>query len=350
MKISIIIPVYNTEKYLPKCLESVINQTYKNIEIIIVDDCSSGNCEEIVKSYQEQDDRIIYLKHHVNKGLYAARETGVRHANGSYIIHVDSDDWLGLELAQKINDASLQDSDLFIYDTISVRSQGKEKALWTNKGASDFDNATLFTALCSRSFSSWATCGKVLKRTLALETYNKININSHLTMAEDLLFFFYYAYFCKNAIHIPYDGYYYNLTNISVNRISYTLAKSQSHLQNLHIVIERIKSLMQDQDVNLSVYKPIIQELAQSYFIRLNELSINDKNTIFTLLVDVFGTEILVDYISALSQFRDDKIRVTSDQLITKIFPKNSKQYNILRMIILQMYNIFHYILDRDKK
>ncbi|WP_143277871.1 glycosyltransferase family 2 protein, partial [Brachyspira sp. G79] len=71
---SIIIPVYNTEKYLKKCLDSVINQTFKDIEIIIVNDHSPKNCDEIVSQYK--DERIVYIKHEVNKGLLLARKTG----------------------------------------------------------------------------------------------------------------------------------------------------------------------------------------------------------------------------------------------------------------------------------
>ena len=345
MKISIIIPVYNTEEYLPKCLDSALNQTHQNIEIIVVNDCSLGNCEEIIQSYIQKCPRIVYLQHDKNKGLYAARETGVKKAMGEYIIHLDSDDWLALDLAQKVNDLCFQQPDLFIYDAISVRTQGQEKAIWTNKGANNFDNSTLFVALCSRSFSSWAMWGKVFKRTVALDIYNKININSHLTMAEDLLFFFYYAYFCENAVHIPYNGYYYNLTNTSVNRTEYTLEKAQSHLKNLQIVTDKIRSFAQDHQIDPHMYAPIMQELAQSYFIRLDELTINDKNTIFPLLVDVFGAEILLDYISVQAQFRDNKIRVANDQLITKIFPKNSKRYNFLRAFLMKIY----YIIKRGK-
>ena len=345
MKISIIIPVYNTEQYLPKCLDSALNQTYQNIEIIVVNDCSPGNCEEIIKSYIQKYNKIIYLQHDKNKGSYSARQTGTLKATGDYILYADSDDWLGLDLAQKVNDCCFQQPDLFIYDVISVRSQGQEKAIWTNKGANNFDNSTLFTALCSRSFSSWATCGKVFKRTIALDIYNKININSHLTMAEDLLFFFYYAYFCDNTVYIPYNGYYYNLTNTSVNRMCYTLEKAQSHLKNLQIVTDKIRSFAQDHQIDPYIYIPIIQELAQSYFIKLDELTINDKNTIFSLLVDVFGIEVLLNYVSMQAQFKDDKIRVISDQLITKIFPKKSKRYRLVRTFLMKIY----YIIKRGK-
>lgn len=91
--ISIIVPVYNVEKYLEKCVDSLINQTYKNIEIILVDDGSKDNsgslCDEIAKK-----DSRIHVIHKKNGGLSSARNEGLKHANGSYIGFVDSDDWL----------------------------------------------------------------------------------------------------------------------------------------------------------------------------------------------------------------------------------------------------------------
>ena len=74
--ISIIVPVYNTEKYLRRCLDSLVNQTFNDIEIIIVNDCSQGNCKEIIEEYQKKDNRIKYIEHSENKSLLQARKTG----------------------------------------------------------------------------------------------------------------------------------------------------------------------------------------------------------------------------------------------------------------------------------
>lgn len=83
--ISLIIPVYGTEKYLRRCIESVINQNYKELEIILVNDCSPGNAEEIILEYQQENSRIKYVKHDVNRGLFQARITGAEMATGDYI-------------------------------------------------------------------------------------------------------------------------------------------------------------------------------------------------------------------------------------------------------------------------
>ena len=93
--LSVIIPVYNVEIYLPRCLDSVIGQTYKNLEIIIVDDGSTDNSGKIAEQYAAQDDRI-YVIHQENRGLGPARNSGLDVASGDFITFVDSDDWLEL--------------------------------------------------------------------------------------------------------------------------------------------------------------------------------------------------------------------------------------------------------------
>lgn len=93
-KLSIVIPVYNTAEYLTECLDSIINQTYSNIEIICVDDCTPDNSAEIIKEYAAKDNRIKYIKHSENKKQGAARNTGIDAASGKYITFIDSDDYL----------------------------------------------------------------------------------------------------------------------------------------------------------------------------------------------------------------------------------------------------------------
>lgn len=94
VKISVIIPVYNVEKYLSQCLDSVINQTFKDIEIICVNDGSSDNSLEILKDYAQRDDRIIIKNFEENKGVSAARNWALNIAKGEYIYFIDSDDWI----------------------------------------------------------------------------------------------------------------------------------------------------------------------------------------------------------------------------------------------------------------
>ncbi|MBS4763579.1 MAG: glycosyltransferase family 2 protein [Brachyspira sp.] len=89
---SIIVPIYNTERYLRRCLDSLVNQTFKDIKIIIVNDASQGNCKEIIEEYKKKDNRIKYIEHSENKSLLQARKTGNIASTGKYIMYVDSDD------------------------------------------------------------------------------------------------------------------------------------------------------------------------------------------------------------------------------------------------------------------
>ena len=103
MNFSIVIPVYNVEKYIEKCIESVINQTYKDFEVIIVNDGSKDNSQKIIDKYVKNDKRIkSYIKE--NGGLSDARNFGVTKTNGEYLVFLDSDDYLELDLLEKVNE------------------------------------------------------------------------------------------------------------------------------------------------------------------------------------------------------------------------------------------------------
>ena len=95
--ISIIIPIYNTEKYLKRCLDSVINKSYENLEIILINDGSTDASEEICKDYLEKDKRIKYFKK-ANGGLSSARNYGIKKSTGKYIGFVDSDDVISYDM------------------------------------------------------------------------------------------------------------------------------------------------------------------------------------------------------------------------------------------------------------
>lgn len=105
-KISIIVPVYNVEKYLKQCLDSIIHQTYNNIEIICVNDGSTDHSLDILKSYA-YDDRIKIVEK-TNGGLSDARNAGLKHVTGEYIMFVDSDDWIDVETCEKSIEKMIQ--------------------------------------------------------------------------------------------------------------------------------------------------------------------------------------------------------------------------------------------------
>ena len=93
--ISIIVPVYNVEQYLPRCIDSIIHQTYSNLEIILVDDGSTDSCGALCDNYAEKDGRIQVI-HQQNAGLGPARNSGMKICSGEYVTFIDSDDFIPL--------------------------------------------------------------------------------------------------------------------------------------------------------------------------------------------------------------------------------------------------------------
>lgn len=125
--VSVIIPVYNVEPYIEKCLFTVINQTYKYLEIIVVNDGSTDGSESIILKFQKEDKRIIYIKKE-NGGLGAARNTGIEAASGKYICFVDSDDWVDLDyIKTMLRTAIIDKSEIVICNMIYQYLDGKVK-------------------------------------------------------------------------------------------------------------------------------------------------------------------------------------------------------------------------------
>lgn len=124
MKITVVIPVYNAEKYLEKCITSVLKQTYKNLEIIIIDDGSNDNSSLIIKKMAKLDSRIIFIQQE-NLGPGIARNKGIEHATGKYVVFLDSDDFLESNYLELIS-IKAQNKDLIFIDVLQVTKDLKE--------------------------------------------------------------------------------------------------------------------------------------------------------------------------------------------------------------------------------
>lgn len=125
-KVSIIIPVYKVEKYLPECLNSVIGQTYSDLQIILIDDGSPDNCGAICDDYAAKDDRITVI-HSENGGLSAARNRGLALCEGEYVFFVDSDDYLEPNAIEVLYQTTKADNlDILLYDAISFDETSTE--------------------------------------------------------------------------------------------------------------------------------------------------------------------------------------------------------------------------------
>lgn len=124
--ISVIVPIYKTEKYILKCLNSIQSQTYTDIEIICVDDASSDRSVDIVEQCKALDPRIKLIRHHTNLGLSAARNTGIDIAEGQFIASVDSDDFISADFLEKLYGAALEnDCDIVACGLNEVDNKGR---------------------------------------------------------------------------------------------------------------------------------------------------------------------------------------------------------------------------------
>ena len=130
-KVSIVVPIYNVENYLDKCINSIVNQTYSDLEIILVDDGSKDGSPVICDDWKEKDSRVIVI-HKENGGLSSARNAGLDVATGEYIMFEDSDDWLEIDIVEKcVERIEKDDSDMVIFGYKKVDEEGKELGSFT---------------------------------------------------------------------------------------------------------------------------------------------------------------------------------------------------------------------------
>lgn len=165
VKVSVIVPVYNVEDYLSKCLDSLVNQTLKDIEIIVVNDGSPDNSQDIINEYALKYPKIIKSFKKKNGGLSSARNYGIKKATGEYIAFVDSDDWLELYgLEHLYNKAVSDDLDIVVFDSLMVYDNRSDIYLNARFNLSDIDYIDYM-------ISPPMACNKLYKRSLFTKDY-----------------------------------------------------------------------------------------------------------------------------------------------------------------------------------
>lgn len=215
-KVSIIVPVYNVEKYLDRCLKSLINQTLKDIEIILVDDESPDNCPEMCDRFAENDSRIKVI-HKKNGGLGFARNSGLEIASGEYFAFVDSDDYVDLDfyeklyIAAKSGDYDLAQGGISIQygDRIERNNHPYENRTFDENGV----KSILFPSVLGpdtydKNSSDMSTCIGIYK--LSLVKDNNIRfVSEREYISEDAVFDIEIFRHIKSAVIIDSAGYYY---------------------------------------------------------------------------------------------------------------------------------------------
>ncbi|MEG0034375.1 MAG: glycosyltransferase [Bacilli bacterium] len=164
-KYSIIIPSYNADKYLDRSISSVINQTYKNFEVIIIDDGSTDNSYQKMKEYASKYDYIKLISQD-NYGLGHARNVGITEAKGEYILFLDCDDWIEKEALERIDKSLNCDCDLLIFDVNLITSKGEKKGYL--KGIEFYRESTSTRELIVNAIP--AAWNKVYKRKMIIES------------------------------------------------------------------------------------------------------------------------------------------------------------------------------------
>ena len=181
-KISVIIPAYNAEKYITRCIDSVIDQRYKNWEIIIIDDGSTDKTKDIVQSFLDKDNRIILISQD-NRGAGAARNAGIIKAVGEYLVFLDADDYIENTyfslLAEKNEDVVFIDAKRINYDSNSIKNESISKYRDTTK-----DDIIRYQMTGSMPWGGWR---KAVKRSLILD--NKIFFSDH-KVGEEAIYSF----------------------------------------------------------------------------------------------------------------------------------------------------------------
>lgn len=186
-KISVIIPVYNSEKFLPKCIESVLKQSFTNFELILVDDGSTDDSVNICDSYAKQDKRITVI-HSKNMGVSSTRNMGISIARGEWVIFIDSDDYIDEDMFKVSNDFFVLENDLIIFGFNFVNCE--DKLLQHVSCADDYCCINDFINKYYKKFYINnilnSACGKFFKREII--TKNNILFNEKFSICEDGLF------------------------------------------------------------------------------------------------------------------------------------------------------------------
>lgn len=258
-KVAVIVPVYKVERNLVEnCIKSIIEQSYSNLEIIVVDD---GNLDDdycqFLGSLKEMDKRISLIKHEQNKGLYAARITGVEHSNSDYICFVDADDYIGVDwIRLLVKKANQEHSDIVMGGTIN-EDVNHWKYVFNHCFSictqSSKNGREIFEYLledCGLNFLIHTVWNKLYTRELWEKALSDLKrIDTHLVMTEDIMFSFVLFYYAKKMSFSNHDGYFYYRNAQSSTVGIYGEEKCIKNLRDIEKVFNTVEAFMKDKGV-----------------------------------------------------------------------------------------------------
>lgn len=228
--ISVIVPVYNVEKYLDKCIQSILGQTYSNIELLLIDDGSTDSSGAICDKYVMQDSRVRVF-HKFNEGVSVARNWGLDNAKGEWIAFVDADDWIDADMYEQMYNAAIQNKvDLVSCDLLMEYKDYRKILSYNNEYD---DHQLMYDCLVPISVEYFAMWNKLVSR----EVYDRGGIRASIgpNMWEDVELMTKIRYFSKSSCVINKPFYHYNKTNEN------SITKSLKYLNQVEGQIQRVK-------------------------------------------------------------------------------------------------------------
>lgn len=242
LKVSVVVPVYNTAEYLPECLESIMTQSMKEIEIICVDDGSTDDTPQVLARYASRDKRINII-HKENGGLVSARKTGVMAARGNYVAFVDSDDWIEADMYEELYQLASQ----YTVDMVTcgfflegnyttTHLDTVQQGLYNKENMSQLRDCAIYNLEKRSSGLKASLCYKLFKKKLIVNAQCKIP--NEITMAEDKMCLLTALLECSSVYVYHKPFYHYR---IRANSIVHT--GSEEYLLKVYVVYKYLKGL-----------------------------------------------------------------------------------------------------------
>lgn len=233
--LSIVLPVYNVEKYIERCIRSLLKNSDPDVEIIFVDDCGSDKSIEIVENFAKVDSRIRVYKNSINLGTLASRANGALNSFGQYIFFLDPDDEISIDAIDIIRKEIDHSPDVIVTGVKKVPGARIFKNKYSVPNNAD-SPLILKSAFIDIKSPYWGTPGKVYRRYVLLKALGDINLTEDkLTYGEDLLLYILCLNYAKKMRGVLSEIYYYHENPTSITR-SEDFEKLNSNLQQLNRV------------------------------------------------------------------------------------------------------------------
>lgn len=248
--VSVIIPVYNVEKYLPKCLDSIVNQTYNNLQIILVNDGTKDNSLEICQEYQNRDCRIQIINKE-NGGLSSARNKGLEYAEGKYCLFIDSDDYVELDLIENaVGRMEEENADLVVFgfDRFCEGIEDIETFRVQNE-IDEINNPKNRLHFIADTYYQYKIAYEVWNKIYRLDIIKKYDIwyeDNHIIFAEDICFNSYYMMYVNKVVKMDKVLYHYLIRDDSLTGGLAGMIKPK--VQKFHVLLQYIYTYMLNND------------------------------------------------------------------------------------------------------